>query len=77
MQGNKIIHNLRDAFHGRVYQGLAILFCVLFGVAMIVNTQMGGEAEWFFYARLFHSGTKLYADLHFPLQPLYVLLTDV
>src|ERR1700678_2748827 len=61
---------------GIVYQILAILFCVLFGVAMIVNTQLGGEGEWFWYARLFHSGAKLYADLHLALQPLYVLETN-
>jgi hypothetical protein len=61
---------------GIIYQALAILFCVLFGLAMIVNTQLGGESEWFWYARLFHSGAKLYADLHLPLQPLYVLETN-
>jgi hypothetical protein len=76
MQENRIIRYIRDAFYGRVYQSLAILFCVLFGLAMIANTQLGGEAEWFLYAGLLHSGVKLYADLHLPLQPLFVLETD-
>jgi hypothetical protein len=76
MRGNKIIRYIRDAFCGRVYQSLAILFCVLFGIAMIVNTQLGGEATWFWYASLLHSGARLYADLHLPLQPLYALETD-
>ena len=76
MQENRIIRYIRDAFYGRVYQSLAILFCVLFGLAMIANTQLGGEAEWFLYAGLLHSGAKLYADLHLPLQPLFVLETD-
>jgi hypothetical protein len=77
MQENTFIRYIRAAFSGRVYQSLAILFCVLFGIAMIANTQMGGEAEWFWYARLLNSGAKLYADLHLALQPLYVLETDV
>jgi len=64
---------LRAAFAGRVCQSLAVLFCVLFGVAMIANTQLGGEGMWFFYATYFHQGMKLYADLHLVLQPLYAL----
>jgi hypothetical protein len=76
MRGNRIIRYLRSALDGTVYQSLAILFCVLFGVAMIVNTQLGGEAEWFWYANLLHGGARLYADLHLPLQPLFVLETD-
>jgi len=57
-------------------QGLAILLCSLFGVAIIVNVQLGGEATWFWYATLFHHGVKLYRDLHLALQPLYVIETD-
>jgi hypothetical protein len=76
MQGNSIFGYLCNAFRGRVYQSLAFLFCVLFGIAMIANTQMGGEAWWFWYARLLHGGAKLYADLHLALQPLYVLEMD-
>jgi hypothetical protein len=55
---------------------MAIAFCVLFAIAMILNTQMGGEALWFYYASLLHQGLKLYADLHFALQPLFVLEMD-
>ena len=76
MRENRIIRYIRNAFYGRGYQSLAILFCVLFGLAMIVNTQMSGEAWWFWYATLFHNGAKLYADLHLALQPLLVLETD-
>jgi hypothetical protein len=75
-RGKTILRRIGDAFSGRVYQSLAILFCVLFGIAMIANTQMGGEAWWFWYANLLHSGARLYADLHLPLQPLFVLETD-
>jgi hypothetical protein len=63
-------------FEGRLWQSLAIVFCVLFGLAMIVNNQLQGEAWWFWYATLFHGGAKLYADLHLALQPLVVLQTD-
>ena len=76
MQRYRMIASIREPFHGRSYQSLAILFCVLFGIAMIANTQMAGEAWWFWYARLYHSGARLYADLHFALQPLLVLQTD-
>lgn len=60
----------------KLYQGLAILLCVLFGLIMILNNQMGGEAMWFWYATVFHHGVRFYADLHSALQPLYVLMTD-
>lgn len=32
---------------------------------------------WFWYAVLFHNGTKLYSDMHFALQPLFVLEMDM
>jgi len=67
----------REAFLGNASQFVALLFCVLFGLVLIVNNQLGGEATWFWYARLFHGGSKLYADLHLVLQPLYVLELDV
>jgi hypothetical protein len=76
MQADRIIRYVRNGFHGTIYQSLAILFCVLFGIAMIANTQLAGEAWWFWYARFFHSGSKLYADLHLAQQPLFVLETD-
>src|ERR1700733_899169 len=77
MRENRIIRNICNVFYGRVYQSLAILFCVLLGLAMIVNTQLAGEATWFWYATLFHNGAKLYADLHLALQPLLILEMDV
>jgi hypothetical protein len=57
-------------------QAAAVALCSLFGVAMIANNQLQGEAMWFWYASYFHQGVKLYANLHTPLQPLYVLLAD-
>ena len=59
-----------------LYQILAIALCVLLGAAMILNNQMGGEAMWFWYARTFHHGVRLYSDLHIALQPLFILMTD-
>ncbi len=60
---------------GNPYQMLAILLCLVLAVAMILNTEMSGEAMWFWYATVFRQGVKLYADLHFALQPLFVLET--
>lgn len=73
MGRNRAMGRIRDVFG---YQGLAILCCFLLGVAMVMNTQMGGEAMWFWYATVFHRGAKLYSGLHTPLQPLFLLLTD-
>jgi hypothetical protein len=77
MRENRIIHYIRRTFYGSGYQILAIFFCVFLGFAMIINTQMAGEATWFLYATLFHHGAKLYADLHLALQPLLILEMDV
>ena len=61
----------------RLYGGLALAICLLFGLALLINTQLEGEASWFWYATLLHRGVRLYADLHLPLQPLFVLETNV
>jgi hypothetical protein len=76
MPVSRIVPHIRDAFRDSLCQSLAILFCVLFGVALVLNNQMQGEAFWFWYAVLIHGGAKLYSDLHFVLQPLYILQTD-
>jgi hypothetical protein len=77
MRENGIIRLIRNALYDEGCQSLAILFCVLLGLAMIVNTQLAGEATWFWYATLFHHGAKLYADLHLALQPLFILEMNV
>lgn len=58
------------------WQIVAILVCVLFGVAIIANVELSGEGVWFWYATLLHQGQKLYAQMHLPLQPWFVLETD-
>jgi hypothetical protein len=73
----RILQPSRSPFTGWLYQILAIVACVLLGLAMILNNQMGGEAMWFWYATIFHHGAKLYSHLHTALQPLFVLETDV
>ncbi len=72
-QQNRRIGRIRDVFG---IQGVAILCCFALGVAMVMNTQLGGEAMWYWYATVFHNGAKLYSGLHTPLQPLFLLLTD-
>lgn len=54
---------------------LASLFCFAFGTILILNVQMTSDGWWFWYAKLFLAGHSLYADLHFNLQPLFVLET--
>ena len=61
---------------GKIWQVIATVYCMLFGLAIILNVEMGGEAMWFWYATLLHRGVKLYSDLHLVLQPLYVLETN-
>ncbi len=55
----------------------AVAVCLLLSVLMIVNTQMGGEAMWFWHATAFHKSVHLYSEMHSPLQPLFVLETDL
>ena len=69
--------DLREDGGGRktLDQNLMFLFCVLFGLAMIANTQGSGDGGWTWYATLLRSGRHLYRDLHLALQPLFVLET--
>ncbi len=59
------------------WQFASIALCLVLALLMIVNTQMSGEAMWFWYVEAFAHGAKLYSGLHTPLQPLFVLETDV
>ena len=60
---------------GTFYQNLMFAGCMLFGLAMIAQTQGAGDGIWTWYATLLHGGKHLYSDLHLLLQPLYVLET--
>lgn len=51
----------------------AAVFCFLFGLSLIANNQMAGEATWFYCATLFNQGVKLYSGLHLVYQPLAIL----
>src|ERR1017187_4600610 len=77
MMEKRRVRWIHELFAGKSSQCLAFSFCLLFGLAMIANTQLSGEATWFWYAALFHGGVKLYADLHLVLQPLYILEMNV
>ncbi len=61
---------------GNAWQIVSMLLCVALVIAMIINTQMSGEAMWFWYGTVFARGAKLYSDLHTALQPLFVLETS-
>jgi hypothetical protein len=58
-----------------LWQNMTLIFCVLFGLALIANTQTAGDGGWFWYATFLHGGRRLYADMHLALQPLFVLET--
>ena len=60
---------------GKLYQAFAILCCLVLAAVMILNTQMSGEAMWFWYGTVFDHGAKIYSQLHTALQPLFVLET--
>jgi len=57
-------------------QTAAFALCVVFGLALIANTQTAAEGDWFWYSSFFREGKRLYADLHLALQPLFVLETS-
>lgn len=57
-------------------QNASLAICILFGLALIANTQSAGEGTWFWYSVYFNNGKHLYADLHLALQPIYVLETS-
>ena len=64
-----------SAGHATFYLNLMFAGCVLFGLAMIVQTQGAGDGMWYWYATLLRGGKYIYKDLHLALQPLYVLET--
>ncbi len=67
--------SLTPAHRGRLYTTCAACFCLLFGLAYIANIHPIGDGLWYWYATLVRGGAKLYTDLHFNLQPFYVLAT--
>lgn len=52
---------------------LASLFCLAFGGLLILNVQMASDGWWYWYAKLWRSGHSLYGELHYNMQPLFVL----
>lgn len=51
------------------------VLCVIFGISMIVNTNLALDGGWYWYAKLVSQGALLYSDLKFNLQPFFVLQT--
>ncbi|WP_419804407.1 hypothetical protein [Terriglobus sp.] len=60
---------------GVLWQVLAVLFCIAFGLAHLLNVFTVGDGLWFWYASLVRSGQHLYSGLHMNQQPLFILLT--
>ena len=59
----------------RVLQYCAFFFCIAFGFAMIANNQTPADGVWYWYAYYLEHGKRLYADMHVPLQPSFMLET--
>ena len=49
-------------------------FCLAFGSCLIVNVNLAGDGTWYWYAKAYQHGEKLYSTLGFSQQPLYVIL---
>lgn len=64
---------MTNGINQRLLQNLMFLFCVMFGVAMIANTQTAADGVWFWYAAFLHDGQRLYSGLHLALPPLFAL----
>jgi len=60
---------------GNPWQYLATAFCILFGIAFILNVHPIGDGLWFWYASLLRGGQRLYAEMHLPLQPFFIVIT--
>jgi len=62
-------------FSTALWQNFSFVFCLLFGIALILNTHPLGDGAWFWYAKAVRGGARLYADMHLVLQPLFILQT--
>jgi hypothetical protein len=58
-----------------LYQNLAFVLCILFGIVLVANIQTAADGGWFWYATFLHNGHRLYSGMHLALQPLFVLET--
>jgi len=76
MLHSKPIQRVVSTLRGAPCQTVAALLCVCYGIALIMNVELEGDGSWFWYAKLIHQGVRLYADLNFPQQPLFVLETS-
>jgi hypothetical protein len=54
---------------------MAAVGCVVFGLMHILNVHPTGDGLWFWYARMFREGHRLYGDMHLNLPPFFVLVT--
>jgi hypothetical protein len=64
---------MTNGINHRRLQNLMFLFCVLFGLAMIADTQTAADGVWFWYAAFLHGGQRLYSGMHLALPPLFAL----
>ncbi len=65
----------QPASGGKLWQTVAVVFCIGFGFAHLLNVFTAGDGLWYWYSVLFDRGQRLYADLHLNLQPFFILIT--
>ncbi|MBS1814436.1 MAG: hypothetical protein JSS87_06140 [Acidobacteria bacterium] len=61
--------------HSRRWQLVSVVLCFAFSIAYILNIHPIGDGLWFWNAALVRTGKGLYTDIHFTLQPLFVVAT--
>jgi hypothetical protein len=76
MIGGRLACSKASRHESRVFQKIALVSCILFGMAMIINTQLACDGGWYWYAFLLRNGRHLYSDLHVVFQPFIVLQNE-
>lgn len=71
-----IVLQSRDTRIAISWSALAAVGCALFGLVFLLNVHSVGDGVWFWYATGLQNGHKLYRDLHVPMQPLFILITE-
>lgn len=64
---------LKSGARASVPMWIAFVACLLYGVALTLNSQVPTEGVWYLLDSLVLRGVKLYRDLHSPFQPFQLL----
>jgi len=59
------------------YSALAAIFACCFGAYLLFSVIGAGDGAWFFYAKDFLAGKRLFSDLNLLQQPVFILLNAI